>query len=307
MAQGSGRSVLPGNAGGNDAPQQAAKCSAAPKLTTLQWAQLVSSVRGPIVDRLLRVVNKFTGDGKRDVSKWLDDVERHCRLETVQPEEIIEFLLDGNALRLYQSMRVLEASDWTRVRGLLLRQYGLSRQQAYESLVSRRLQPDEAVDVYLDDLRRLASQICLTEADELVRLQFVRGLPAALHQHVELMPGVDAMGLNELVERVRRRVQVMGRLGPRTVGTAAAVQHAREPAKGGPVRGSLKCFRCGGDHRVRACTRKPASGACFVCGRSGHMAAQCPSRRKAADAPRSGFVQEADHRDGNASGAEMEE
>ena len=79
-----------------------------------------SQARGPIIDRLECAGAKFCGDGTRDVSQWLDELERRCALEKVGPEEVIAYLLDGNAKRVADALRVAEASQWDVVKASLL-------------------------------------------------------------------------------------------------------------------------------------------------------------------------------------------
>ena len=302
-------SALPGtsSAGGNDAPQQPAATGGSDPaaLTTSQWATLVSSARGPIADRIGRKINRFTGDGQVDVVSWLDDLERSCRLESVQPVEMVEHFLDGNALRLFRALTVAVAADWAQVRKALCAEYGLTRQQAFERLVARKLRPGEAVDVFIDDLRRLASQVQLLEQEPLVRFQLVAGLPARLHQWMELQHDADAMPLDELIQRIRRRVAVYRREGAATSVVAAG-------AKGSSSSGnrSLKCFRCEGRHLVKNCDR-PAQqrGRCYACYEVGHVAAKCPRRRKtaAASEKKPGFVEGEASRGRSLSPDKMEE
>ena len=89
--------------------------SGSPGAAIVDIGQLVSilmQAKGPIIDRLGRALPKFSGDGTLDVSEWLDDLERRCKVERVGPEEVVDFLLEGNAARVFRALRVSEASQW---------------------------------------------------------------------------------------------------------------------------------------------------------------------------------------------------
>ena len=46
-----------------------------------ELANILMQARGPIIDRLGRVLPKFSGDGSYDVTQWLDKLESRCALE----------------------------------------------------------------------------------------------------------------------------------------------------------------------------------------------------------------------------------
>ena len=136
-----------GDVGGSKSPEVV--------VDVAKLASILMQAKGPIIDRLLRTLDKFSGDGTQDVSEWIDLLERRCALEQVGPEEVVDYLLEGNASRIYRSLRVADASQWQVVRGQLLAQFQVGRQEAYRRFTARRLESGEAVDVYVDDLQRL--------------------------------------------------------------------------------------------------------------------------------------------------------
>ena len=76
-------------------------------------ASILMQPREPIIGRLMRALLKFRSDayGTVDVSEWLSDLERHSKAELVLPEDVIDFLLEGNAARLFQALQVSVASQ----------------------------------------------------------------------------------------------------------------------------------------------------------------------------------------------------
>ena len=149
-------------AAGASSSKDESKPSGAPGASMVDIRALASILmqqRGPIIDRLGRALPKFSGDGTSDVSESLDRFENLCKAEIIQPTEVIDFLLEGNAARVFRALRVSEASEWDVVKAALVSQYGMGRMASYHSFASRKLRFGEAVDVYVDDLRRVGARI----------------------------------------------------------------------------------------------------------------------------------------------------
>lgn len=259
-----------------------------------QLASILMQARGPIIDRLERSLSKFSGDGSQDAAVWLDDLERRCRAERVGPEEVIDFLLEGNAARMFRALRVSEASQWEVVKGALLSQYGMSRQEAYTRFADRQLQVDESVDVYVDDLQRYGARIEVKPGDMIFKARFIDGLTPSLHKWVVLLPEVYSSDFDIILSKVRDRASAQKAASSKQKLAAAS-------GKQGPV-----CLRCSGPHLVRNCTQKRhratskgrassrSRGLCFRCEKPGHFARDCPGSKVTAASPgiKAGFPQE---------------
>jgi len=272
--------------GSNEAPSGSVKVSGAAGSSTLvdlgQLASILMQARGPIVDRLRKGIPLFSGDGTSDVSEWLYNVERLCKLEQVAPQEVVEYLLEGRASRVFRSLRVSEASNWEVVKGVLLSQYGMPKQEALRRFRARRLEVDEAVDVYLDDLQRFGARIGAGTKDEFFRVAFLEGLPSSVHKWAVMLPDAYSMEFELLVSKVRDRMSAQRAAnGHKASASAAAAATATSSKKQG-----LACPRCSGPHRVRDCTqlrrrraakwKPPVVGRCYQCEKPGHYARDCP-------------------------------
>ncbi|KAG1696623.1 Acetylcholinesterase [Nymphon striatum] len=127
-----------------------------------QLANILTQARGPILARISQLLatrfggsGRLSGSGSVDVTEWVGCLEGMCRLENVSPAEIIGYVLEGNASRIYERMMVGDASQWAVVKAALLGEYALPRGEAHRRFIGRRLEADEPVDVYVDSLERL--------------------------------------------------------------------------------------------------------------------------------------------------------
>ncbi len=224
------------------------------------------------------IVSRFSG--KQDdvsVSAWLEKVELAAKLLKIdQVETVIPLFLEGQAFEVYQGLPDSVKGSAKSLKEGLIKAFGISPFQAFETLKTRVLQPGEAPDAFAADLRRLAGLMgCAPGATErIVVCQFVSGLPESCRQVVKSMKLGTELALDDVVTCAKS--VLMERSEPRTMtyGMAAGRPESTKQSRaflntmGEPSR----CTGCGRQgHRRPDCQVR-----CYRCGEKGHVRARCP-------------------------------
>ncbi|KRZ96901.1 hypothetical protein T08_14245 [Trichinella sp. T8] len=127
---------------------------------------------------------------------------------------------------------------------------------AYDQFVSRKLGPDESPDVFLAELRRLAT-LFGGVSEKALACAFVAGLPENVRQLLRAGSRMEDFGLSQILTRAR-----------------AIITDER------PVDAPNTCL-CARGLGVRSTIAPP--GRCFECGGPNHFARDCLARRQDGD------------------------
>ena len=241
----------------------------------------MSGVNVKVLAELIRPFN-----GQSDVMEWLSKLELTAELREVDKlEKVIPLFLEGHAHNLYLELSTDEKKSAQSIKDALIKAFGVNRFKAYEQFV-RRVWRDEPVDIYATDLKRLA-RLGRVASDDLIKTQFVVGLPSAVSKELRASDKIDEMTLPQLVARARDLVSELipgdhvvaaPALGYGHVGKGDSGQgqgpRGRDRSSESKVGRAVRCFRCGGPHMVRSCPTKPKFE-CWTCGKEGHSARFC--------------------------------
>ena len=252
-------------------------------------ATMLNQARGPILTRIRQLANPFTGDGSEDISEWLGRYEGYCRVENISPTDLLVYMLGGNAARVYSRMIVGDASQWDVVKGALLAEYAIPRQEAWRKFVSCRMEEGDTVDTFLDRLERFGRRVGMSCNDLSFRAQFYEGLPPAIHEWAVTHDHAYTADFGSVLARVRDKVVSRRAVASRSKvgqGVVAATASGRQQP------GSNACYRCGGPHKVKDCTTRrkapsakgPRKSGCFRCGSIEHYISSCPQAAAAVGA-----------------------
>jgi len=241
----------------------------------------------------LRLINEFDGSGAQSVTEWLEKVELVCSLRGVTKlETVIPLRLSGGAFKVYQQIPSEDRNNATKIMDALKAAFGDDSFAAYDLFISRKLQPAESVDVYLADLRRLATAFGGV-SDKALGCAFVSGLPEVVRQSLRASSRMEMMDVSEILQRARAILadEPVAVGAVRAGGGASSLQRVTSTTGG-----AASCYECGlPNHRARDClarqsrgggrahvpaasgggTRPAKSVKCFLCGECGHIAKFC--------------------------------
>ena len=228
----------------------------------------------------IRLIPEFNGNG--DVVEWISKVEMVCQLQTPPADEliVIPLRLTGGASAVYRQLSVDERKDIQKVKSALKRAFAADKFISYEMFIDRKLRDGESVDVYLAELKQLASLFGGLSEDGL-SCALMAGLPDAVKQMLRAGARMESLTLTEIVERVRAILRE-----EQTVQGASAVLEQPQRAKSFACSDGFKSASRSNSRPQRNMATASSVGRsngqrkiqCYCCAGWGHIAAQCPSK-----------------------------
>lgn len=239
----------------------------------------------------LRLIPEFSGSRGNSVSEWFEKLELVCRLRGVTDlKTVVPLKLTGGAFAVYQHLPDKSKEDFKTVKNALISAFSIDAYVSYEQFISRRLKPDESVDVYLADLRNLAN-LFGGIPDKALTCAFVAGLPDSVRRLLRASSRIETFTLEEVLARARA-VMTEDQACVGTAAIAAGIRYearSQQPNK----RELMTCFECGEpNHIARDCLRRRRGPKrttdsdrrrnvrCFRCDGLGHRAAECPGNEQ---------------------------
>jgi len=233
----------------------------------------------------LRLIPEFGGGGSQDVVEWLDKAELVCELRGIsRPETVIPLRLTGGAFAVYQQLTSADKKDFDKIKRALYTAFAADSFLAYEQFIARKLQPGETVDVFLAELRKLATSLGGL-SDKVLSCAFVAGLPDAVRQLLRASCRMDTLTVEQLLARARA---IMTEESDVVAAARIDVTSSRKftGATSGPV-----CYECNlPNHLAKDCLLRRRTGTvarggrgrgeirCFRCACYGHIASSCPGK-----------------------------
>ena len=216
---------------------------------------------GPAFDS--RLIPEFGGDNAADIVEWFTRAEVLCKHHGVDLALVLPARLTGGAFAVWLQMPEHHRRSAEAVRNALYNAFAMDPLAAYDAYTSRRLQPGESVDVYLADLRRLAT-LYGGVPDRALACAFIAGLPDTVRSTIRAGTRAESLELVGIVARARAVLsdERVSLAAAATRGEARKVNHrvpAKQPLRHQPPR-------------------------CWSCGEVGHIARKCPNGRETASA-----------------------
>lgn len=227
----------------------------------------------------LRLIPEFDGVSQ-PVEEWLEKLELVCSLRGITAlHTVVPLRLVAGAFSVYQQLDSQDKANFKKIKAALISAFAVDKFVAYDQFVTRRLRDGESVDVYLADLRRLAT-LFGGIPDAGLSCAFVAGLPASVSRILRAGSRLENMNITDILNRARAVLAEEG------VGAAATVSSGESSWRWDattPVAAGVMCRKCNQpNHYARDCRMRRGgrlgsrSVLCFGCGQPGHIASSCP-------------------------------
>ena len=216
------------------------------------------------------------------VVERVEKAELVCQLNGVQNIEcVVPMRLSGGAYAVYQQLSEEKRANFTCIKDVLYTAFALNPVTAYKQFAAHHLCPGETVDVFLAELRKLATQFGGMMEQGLV-CAFIAGLLEHAEKLLQATTWVDDMPISEILAHAQAILKDSF-TGTGLAATAAQLLGCQEKETAAPRR----CYIYQGpNHKARdglrwcECPRPQKSLTFNWCKRQGHIARNCPGNEQ---------------------------
>ena len=227
-----------------------------------------------------RLITEYDGSG--DIVEWFSRTEMLCELNSVPVMTVVPLRLTGGAFAVWAQLPSDRRTSLNEVRSALFAAFALDQYAAYEAFSARRLRAGESADVYLADLRRLAT-LFGGIPERALACAFIAGLPDSVRQTIRAGSRAESLNLADVLARARavlsdQRVPVAAAAARGESGRSARGQ---PPPRPGVQRNEQWSRREQDEQREEAVmhnTQNRRQRRCWICGVLGHISVSCPQR-----------------------------
>ena len=147
-----------------------------------------------------KLIPVFDGtDPRQSVVEWVEKAELVCQLGRVKNiERVVPMRLLGGAYAVHQQLNEEKRADFASIKDVLYTVFALNPVMAYKQFVACHLRPGETVDVFLAELRKLATQFGGMTEWGLV-CAFIAGLPECAEKLLQATTQVDDLPISEIL------------------------------------------------------------------------------------------------------------
>ena len=153
----------------------------------------------------VRLIPVFSGAATdMPIVEWVENVELVCELCTMKNvERVLPLRLRRGALAIYRQLSAEQKADAEQIKLALITANATDALNAYDQFVTRQLRPDETVDKFFAELRRLARLVGGPLLERWLTFAFVSGLPQHVKHLLRASSRMETMSAELLLTRVR--------------------------------------------------------------------------------------------------------
>ena len=138
------------------------------------------------------------------IVEWVENVELVCNMCAMKNvERILPLRLRGGALVIYRQLRAEQKADAEQIKQALITAYATDAFNACDQFVTRQLRPNETVDEFFAELRRLARLVGRPLPERWLTCTFVFGLPQYVKHLLRASSRMKTMSAEQLLTQAR--------------------------------------------------------------------------------------------------------